>query len=748
VYVARKPRSPMASFDLFSASSMACGKAFKGNRVLLKDLKRKHPELFNINFDDLRHVLPLDAGGQATVFQAHLRQDGGKKDELVAVKQLAADTESRHHLLALRREIKYLRTMDHPNVLRYLGLTSKGDCWLFMVTELMTGGNLQHVISKMARAGTRLFSKKRNPPSWCHIASLALQFVQGIAFLHQFSMLHRDLKPNNLLLSEDWCVLKICDFGLARLVKEKEPPANQQDAESQNDGHEDEHKKDAADGDHSEGNDDAEEATAESRNEKERRKSPSVSKKASKREKKKEREKEQRRKQKKKEEKEKESARGAADGGKSSHSRKGSRVRFRSRQQHGEDTADRQPAPDPSSDAVSAVTPAAAVSAVSLLVTPAAAAESAFSCSSDAEANVAERWVPATRSADVVPPAPSDPDLCNDVEQAERSLSPSANPNPTLTPSVVVTSRPRSRSDTGMRALQIRVEEHHRHNQQQQQHNHSSNLGSTEGPESKDEVVFSAAGEDDDDDDLLDLGEKAAHRSASGADTRNSGTSTVDTRTAVNRRQSSRQKSSNESQLAGSPPAVVGFTGAMDMVHWDRAYERARVRSQRRKKLARCGTEGFMAPEVLKSEPYGLPADMFSFGCVLVQMLTLRGDLPKPVRVEKSVTDEAQWNAEWQAKLFEGTPEVLIEIAKGCVNFDAEKRPMAIELEPKLRLLLDEYRDSEDYQRWVLGEKKAPRRGRKDSKGKKEDGKKRSLSQDARETRLQDRLCKQQSFGN
>jgi serine/threonine protein kinase len=122
----------------------------------------------------------------------------------VAVKQLAADTDASHHMLALRREIKYLRTMDHPNVLRYIGLTSKGDAWLFMVTELMLGGNLHHLIGKSSRVGIRLFSKKRATPNWCHISSLILQLAEGLSFLHRFSMVHCDIKPTNLLLSEDW----------------------------------------------------------------------------------------------------------------------------------------------------------------------------------------------------------------------------------------------------------------------------------------------------------------------------------------------------------------------------------------------------------------------------------------------------------------------------------------------------------------------------------------------------------------
>lgn len=41
--------------------------------------------------------------------------------------------------------------------------------------------------------------------------------LKGLKFLHASFMIHRDLKPANILLNED-CSLKICDFGLARLI--------------------------------------------------------------------------------------------------------------------------------------------------------------------------------------------------------------------------------------------------------------------------------------------------------------------------------------------------------------------------------------------------------------------------------------------------------------------------------------------------------------------------------------------------
>jgi serine/threonine protein kinase len=50
-----------------------------------------------------------------------------------------------------------------------------------------------------------------------HIQTFLYQILVGLKYLHSSSVIHRDLKPANILLNED-CSLKICDFGLARIV--------------------------------------------------------------------------------------------------------------------------------------------------------------------------------------------------------------------------------------------------------------------------------------------------------------------------------------------------------------------------------------------------------------------------------------------------------------------------------------------------------------------------------------------------
>lgn len=48
-----------------------------------------------------------------------------------------------------------------------------------------------------------------------HVKTLSYKLISALNFIHSSNIVHRDLKPSNILI-DDWCNLKLCDFGLSR----------------------------------------------------------------------------------------------------------------------------------------------------------------------------------------------------------------------------------------------------------------------------------------------------------------------------------------------------------------------------------------------------------------------------------------------------------------------------------------------------------------------------------------------------
>src|SRR5438874_379585 len=141
---------------------------------------------------------PLGHGGMASVYEA---RDTGL-DRAVAVKvlaeNLAGDEELRTRFL---REARLAARLSHPNVVNVFD-AGEDEGRPYIVMELVEGATL---------AG-------RGPVPAEEARGLALQAARGLAHAHQAGLVHRDIKPGNLLLRRDG-TLKIADFGIARAAE-------------------------------------------------------------------------------------------------------------------------------------------------------------------------------------------------------------------------------------------------------------------------------------------------------------------------------------------------------------------------------------------------------------------------------------------------------------------------------------------------------------------------------------------------
>lgn len=138
----------------------------------------------------------LGHGGFAVVYLAHDRELG--RD--VALKVLREDRLTPGALSRLKREVRVARDLAHENLVRVYDIETSGPA-LFITLEAVPGGSLRDQL-------------RRGPLPVEVALRLALGLLRGLQALHGVGIVHRDVKPGNVLLTEEGGV-KLADFGLA-----------------------------------------------------------------------------------------------------------------------------------------------------------------------------------------------------------------------------------------------------------------------------------------------------------------------------------------------------------------------------------------------------------------------------------------------------------------------------------------------------------------------------------------------------
>lgn len=150
----------------------------------------------------------IGAGGMGTVFRA--LQESLNREVAIKILSPAWNADSRH-CEAFENESRVIAALHHTNIVEVFGAGQEGD-YRYYVMSLVQGQGITPSRIRQAFPGV---------PFEQAVARVGLQAAQALAYAHSCGVLHRDVKPGNLLLDDEG-VLHVGDFGLATVLNNGE----------------------------------------------------------------------------------------------------------------------------------------------------------------------------------------------------------------------------------------------------------------------------------------------------------------------------------------------------------------------------------------------------------------------------------------------------------------------------------------------------------------------------------------------
>lgn len=182
--------------------------ASEQSAALLHSMMRESPDWLPcpLRFGPFRIHHEIGRGGMGTVYLAE--RDDGQFKQRVAIKVASAGLSAEHTVQRFLRERRILAALEHPHIARLIdgGVTSEGMPWFAM--EFIEG---QPITRYCAERRLTLHARLR----------LFRDVCAAVEYAHSAGVVHRDVKPGNVLVANDG-TLKLVDFGIARLLEPEE----------------------------------------------------------------------------------------------------------------------------------------------------------------------------------------------------------------------------------------------------------------------------------------------------------------------------------------------------------------------------------------------------------------------------------------------------------------------------------------------------------------------------------------------
>lgn len=178
-----------------------------GGKAMIIKATMPNGEEREISYSDTKVV---GNGSFGVVFKAQLNET----NDIVAIKKVLQDRRFKN------RELQIMRQLSHPNVVRMLYFfyssseRQSKDVYLHLVLEFVP-----ETIYRVTRQYTRVGQFM----PMIYVRLYTYQMFKALAYIHGRGICHRDIKPQNLLVDHATGVLKLCDFGSAKVLVKGEP---------------------------------------------------------------------------------------------------------------------------------------------------------------------------------------------------------------------------------------------------------------------------------------------------------------------------------------------------------------------------------------------------------------------------------------------------------------------------------------------------------------------------------------------
>lgn len=154
-------------------------------------------------------ISELNRGAMGVVYRARDLET----DELVALKFMLADNPNHDEQVRFKREVGVLARLEHEHIVRVVDFGCEHGL-LFFAMELVEGQNLKDWVDDS-------FRRTGKPPSWERLGKAFQSVASALSYIHEIGIIHRDIKPQNILIEKGTDRAVLVDFGLIKKDRSK-----------------------------------------------------------------------------------------------------------------------------------------------------------------------------------------------------------------------------------------------------------------------------------------------------------------------------------------------------------------------------------------------------------------------------------------------------------------------------------------------------------------------------------------------